>query len=644
MILDLLKIDLSLGLLLFIPGYSILIALLRTRNPLGILGTLVVSMVLSLGIVDFSLILIDKIGMRLTSLTIILTLLIISFLGFVFYGIFRKKEIKAISENNSGWLIFILIVAFSIFLRLVYLVPKIIPHTTDLGHHMYWVNFIIRFQELPIYGIPDVVIGEHVIFAAASILTGIGIISALPVAILFIINIFSLLAVFLLTKELAKILFKKSSANKISLLSLISIGIFYAVASPQATYISGGVIGNLLGNLLMPTIFYLFIKAFKDKNSTLVGLGIFLLSVLIYTHHLSAFILLYSLAGFLLFFFILLGTTRFIFKKSEAKIIPFLKIFINLKTILTSLFLILFVFLIRVPSYLNLSAIGTAVGSPSKETRVGLTINNLLDSTGSWRMFYSAIGIIFLIFIFWQILKKNSAFRKIYSLKISNLSLVLAAISLPSAWFITIFAMSHWPALLKIDIISSRIANYLTYPSAILAAFGVYAILQPIFYKTRGVIALTIFMIVFIPGVISGLFDVSETYPEDGDNMKKTVQTFKGSKYLNEKTDSKQKILRDHIYLIGDTWIKNFLMRDYEEPISRTFLKKYEDPIKERETCSRDMIAIPETEVGRNCFQETGVEFLILRNGYDTYQFETSNNFSKIFTTKEVIIFQRNNL
>ena len=90
-------------------------------------------------------------------------------------------------------------------------------------------------------------------------------------------------------------------------------------------------------------------------------------------------------------------------------------------------------------------------------------------------------------------------------------------------------------------------------------------------------------------------------------------------------------------------WIKNFLMRGYREPLSRTLLKRYSDPVKERETCTRDMVAIPETEIGKSCFQETGVKFIILRNGYDTHQFEISDNFSKIFTTPEVVIFQKNN-
>ncbi len=642
MLLDLIKIDLSLGLLLFIPGYSILIALTRAKNPLGTLGTIVVSMVLSLGITNFSLMLINRLDFKLTPLSIFSILIIITTIGLILYKIFQKEKLKKIpASENSNWLIFFLILSFSIFIRAIYLIPKIIPHATDLGHHMYWVNYIIKFQELPIYGIPDFIIGEHLIFGAASILSGVGIISALPTIILFIINIFSLLAIFLLTKELANLLFTSKTAHKIGFLSLLSIGVFYAIASPQATYINGGVIGNLMGNLLIPTIFYLFIKAVKEKSSTLASLGFFLAGILAYTHHLSTFIFIYVLVGFLIFFIFGFGLIKLILKNNNVEIRPFLKIFINLKTALTSFLILSFVFLIRIPSYLNLSAIDTAVGNPSKETRTGLTINNLVHSTGSWRIFYSTVGLIFLIFIFWQIFKKNSLAKKIYSIQISSPLKALTAISLASAWFLTIFTMSHWPALLKIDIISGRIANYLTYPSAILAGFGVYAILQPIFNKNQKIITLTVFMIIFIPGIISGLFDVSESYVEDSSKFDETIETFKGAEYLAVRTNPDQKILKDHIYLTGDTWIKNFLMRGYKEPLSRTLLKRYTDVVKKRETCTRDMIAIPETEIGKKCFEKTKIEFLILKDGFDTHQFETSDNFSRIFATDKVVIFQK---
>lgn len=642
-LLDFLKIDLSLALLLFIPGYSVLVVLTRNKNPLGLLGTIVVSMVLSLAVVNFVLMLIHKLGIELNPGNIILSILTITALSLILYGTFQKEKPKKISSEKQNWLPFLIILLFAIFLRLIYLIPKIIPHTTDLGHHMYWANYIIRFQELPIYGTPDVIIGEHIIFGALSILTGIGIFTALPLMLLFIINIFSLLAIFLLTKELANLVFKEKQSFFIALVSLLSIGVFYSIASPQASYINGGVVGNLLGGLLIPTIFYLFIKAFKDQSPVLASIGIFLIGNLVYTHHLSAFIFIYSLLGFLTIFLISFLLTKFYFKKTDLKLNSFIETFFNLKTLLVGTLILTWVFLIRIPSYLNATAIDSAVGEPSKATRFGLTVNNIISSTGPWRFFYSLVGIAFLTFLFWKIIQKKNQLREIYQIKKLELINFLIAFSLLTGWFGTIFLMSYQPNLLKVDIISSRIVNYLTYSSAVLASFGVYAILYPIFSKKFSPIIKTfLFSLIFIPAVISGMFDVSEDYSETNTAFDKTIQTFKGAEYLAEKTTSDQKILRDHVYLVGDTWIKNFLMRGYEEPISRTFSKKYNDPIRDRETCTRDMIDIPESQIAQDCFAETGVEFIILRDNYDTLQFEKSDNFSKIFSTDEAVIFQRN--
>jgi len=641
MLLDLIKIDLSLGLLLFIPGYAVLIALMKNKNPLGTLGTLVVSFVLSLSLLNFGLILVDKIGLKINLLSILLTVLIISSAGFLVFLFSTKKSLPKSSQEKNNWTVFLLILVLAIFIRAAHLAPKIIPHTTDLGHHMYWANYIIQFQELPNYGIPDFIIGEHILFGAASILTGIGAITALPTIILFIINIFSLLAVFLLTKEIALLFLSKNASHKVALFSLIAIGIFYSIASPQANYINGGVIGNLLGNLIVPTILFLFLKAYREKNVILPCLGFFLTALLTYTHHLSTFVFIYSLLGFAGILLLIFLATKLVFKKKNLSLSSFIKIFLNLKTALTGLLILAFVFLVRIPSYLNVSAIDTAVGSPSKSTRFGLSINNLIHSTGPWRFFYSLVAIVFLSAVLFFIIKKKNYLKKIYQIQNNDLLGFLIAFSLATGWFITIFIMSHWPALLKIDIISGRIANYLTYPSAVLAGFGVYAILQPAFQKSTKTVKLIIFSIIFIPGVISGLFDFSESYPEKTEKIQQTVHTFAGSTFLAEKTSLEEKILKDHIYLTGDTWIKNFLMRGYEEPLSRTFLRKYEDPVKPRETCTRDMIATPDSETGEKCFEETGVRFIILKKNFDTNQFEKSEKFSKIFNTGEVIIFER---
>jgi hypothetical protein len=638
-LLDLIKIDIALALVLFLPGYALLIALARNKNPLGTLGTLLTSLVLGIGVTNFGLIFIDKLGFKLTPFSIISTLSILSGLGFFFYYKFKTKE-KLSNKSKQNWLVFLVISSLAIFIRLIYLAPKIVPHTTDLGHHMYWVNYIIKFQELPIYGIPDVIIGEHLIFGAISIISGVGTISALPGIILFLINFFSLLAIFLLSQEVAKCFFKNKASYQIALFSLMAIGVFYTIKSPQTSYVNGGVIGNLMGGLFLPMIFYLFLRALRKKSVLYASLGVFLIGNLAYIHHLSSFILIYSLLGFFLITSLLLVLIKIFKPKIDLEIKSFLKIFFNLKTILTGFLVLIWFFLLRLPSYLNVSAIDTAVGSPSKSTRVGLTLNNLMDSTGSWRFFYAIVGLLFLGFIFWIIIKKNSRIYKNYQIKEVRFIEALIGFSLASGWFLAILLMSYRPDLLKIDIISGRIANYLVYPAAVLAGFGVFALIRPVLSKNKS-LTLVVMAFVFIPGIMSGLTDLSESYLEKKEKFDKTVETFRASEYLNEVVPEEDRILKDHVYLTGDTWVKNFLMRGYEEPLSRSYLKRY-DPINNRETCTRDMIAIPESEIGKECFKETGVRFIILRNGYDTYQFENSENFSKIFHTREVVIFERN--
>ncbi len=65
-------------------------------------------------------------------------------------------------------------------------------------------------------------------------------------------------------------------------------------------------------------------------------------------------------------------------------------------------------------------------------------------------------------------------------------------------------------------------------------------------------------------------------------------------------------------------------MNGYKYPLSRAFLKRYEDPNNKRETCTRDMIAIPDSDIGKKCFDETNVKYIMLENGSENYQFDSS--------------------
>ncbi|MFO7806830.1 MAG: DUF1616 domain-containing protein [Candidatus Moraniibacteriota bacterium] len=647
-ILELLKLNFALIFLLFLPGYFALKALFPKNNFFSPAGEITVSFGFSIVISNFLMMFIDRMGLKISASNVFLAFLVFTGLTALIY--FKRKERKKSVKNreinfSKGWMAFFSILILSIYARLIYLTPKIIPHTTDSGHHMYWVQHILDFARLPDYGIPDVIIGEHIIFAAIASLSGLGIVNALPAIVLFLINIFSLFAIFLLAYQLSKFWFSQKNSFTIGLLAMFAIGVLYAISSPQAKYINGGVVGNMMGGLFIPLSLYLFAKALERKNQALSALGVLFIGNLAYTHHLSTFVYLYVIAGlFLAFglFFLILITRGGKIKDFWSK----LNIIINLKSFLTGIFLILFVFIIRVPSYLNPSAIDTAVGSPSKSTRTGMELSDLILSTGPWRFFYSVLASLFLFGIIFLTINKKTAINKFankfFYLKIKDNVLAGISACVALAWFWMIFAMSSFPDLLKIDIPSGRIANYLTYPSALLSVIGIFFLIKPV-VKRLPQVAFIFFFLIISTGIISGSADISEFYPENSKKESEMyAETFKASQYLKEKTTEEEVILKDHVYLPADSWVKVFLMRGYERPLSRALLKRYDDPVKDRETCTRDMIAIPDTETGKNCFEETSTKYIILRNGYDTQQFEKSENFSKLYASENVVIYQKN--
>ncbi|MEA1926155.1 MAG: hypothetical protein U9M90_02825 [Patescibacteria group bacterium] len=532
-------------------------------------------------------------------------------------------------------LIFVVILLLAVGFRAFYISQGIMPKTTDLGHHMYWSKYIVDFSMLPEYGMPDFIIGEHIIFSAISILSGASLISTMPVSVLLIVNIFSLLAIFVLTYRFSELLFNKKDAKQIALFSLLIIGCFYAISSPQSKFVSGGVIGNIIGNLFIPLAIYSLLQAIKRKDVLFAQLFIIFTVSLAYTHHLSTFILLYvlagvALAGMVIFLARSKGRLSIFYSNVRSVFLPFF----HFHTVITLSLVALFVFSVHIPSYLNESAINTAVGTPIKATRTGYTINHIIEKSGPWRMCYAGIAaIIILALVF---------FRKPVKIESAKKTLCIVGSSVIIMWAVMIFMMSWKPALLHVDIPSNRVVNYLTYPLSILSAIGAFVLLKRSREKVSPFLYSIVFLVILGTGFISAYGDFSDsarTY--DKQQEKKVGQTFLASKYLNKISSADENILKDHIYIEGDTWIKLFFMRGYKYPLSRSFLKRYDDPIKPRETCTRDMIAIPDSETGIKCFESAKVKYVMLSNGKDTAQFERSANFNKIYASDHVVIFQR---
>lgn len=629
------KLILSVAFALFLPGYFLTRAI-DIKSKLPILQKLIFSFGLSIFAVDFLFLLMDRIGIALNFWSVVTSILTLIFIAFLF----NPKPCFPTQLENQDWkskktLLVLTLIIFAVVIRLFFLSERLLPQTTDLGHHMYWSQYINQFQALPDYGMPDFVIGEHIIFSAIAILSGISVVSSMPIALLFLINIFSILTCFAAIYELTRSFTDKNNAQKIAIFTLIALGIFYAASSPQAKFVSGGVIGNVIGNFFIALSFLLLAKFIHTRFSRYSALFVLTLTALAYTHHLSSFMFLYIFIGILIILFLIIAIAPFFgkFKIITAETWNFIKSFFNWKTILAFLFFLFFLFFVRIPSYLNSSAIDTAVGDPSKETRTGLTLNSIIETTGPWRFFYGLIGVIALIIILFLALKKN------YPQKIL-LNIILSS-SVILAWGLMIFAMSYAPGMLKVDIPSNRIGSYITYPFAFLSAIGVFYLFQVSENKINRKIFIVFVVVVMGTGFVSGLTEISANKKTEVDN-KEVYQTYAAAKYLEKIVLPDEQILKDHIYLAGDAWIKIFFMKDYRYPLSRTTLKRYDDPVSPRETCTRDMIAIPDSEIGKNCFLENKVKYVVLKNGFDTTLFEKSSNFSKIFANGQTVIFERN--
>jgi hypothetical protein len=322
-----------------------------------------------------------------------------------------------------------------------------------MGHHMYWAKWMTENGQLPTYeGLPDFIIGEHIIFGLFHLLGNLDFFGAFPVLLLLFFNLFSLLAIFILTLRIF-------SEKKIAILVLFFLGVLYAVSSPQAKFVSGGVIGNILGNFLTPLAFYFYCRAFKfwespatEKYSKIfLALAFFLTFGLFYTHHLTAFVFLF-VSLFLMILFAL---------GNSSDILPLVKktfsLIFSLPALLTFFLGLIFFFGVFTPTYVQPDAVATAVGTPEKSTRVGLSLLNIESSVGAPRL---ALGFLGLLLLFFQYKRKNFGY------------------ALLAAWAIMLFLLSTRPDWLFVDLPSNRIGNYLTYPLSILSAYAFFAVFK----------------------------------------------------------------------------------------------------------------------------------------------------------------------
>ncbi len=606
--------------MLFIPGYFLLLAIFGKSKILSALEKFTLSFGLSIIAIDIILILLDKFRLSINANSILFSL--IAFIILCYAVFLLRKEKSAENSSDSDYSkkqtsLIILIIFFSILIRAFFLSHTIAPTGTDLGHHMYWTKKIIETGKIPAYekieiiqkdnvysisqpsAIDDFIIGEHLVFASIGLISKNDVASAFPSITLFLINIMGMFSLFILAEKLFSSL---SYGKNIAITVLFFVGALFALSGSQGNFISGGVIGNLLGNLLIPLIFYFFFRAISEKNSAFFSLGIFTSFGLAYTHHLSTFIFAFSLI-FVLFFILLFKGKEFFLEIKKWLALIFSP------RVLAIIFLgVIFFFFVRMPGYIENQAVKTIVGEPSRSTKAGLSLAQIFSTVGESRATLGIIGIILLLVFF----KKNKY----------QSALILG-------WFFSIFIMSWKPTLLHIDIPSSRIGNYLIFPIILAGAFAINWIFEDRHYLNRNW-KLSAFLILILYVSTGGFMSEAQSINPKKSNSN-FIETFAISKYLKQKTTAEDIILKDHNYVSADSWMKVFLMRDYNLPFTRSFLFRYDSPT--REQCTLWMISQPKSSEAKKCFTQTGTNFIIINPHYDSSQFSDSKEFWKIYSS-----------
>lgn len=640
--------------LFFLPGFLLLSLVFHRRTEkFFLLEYVALSFALGIFIIDFDLLLLSRIGVPITRISILafVTLFVISLL--LFFWRENKWKFSFFSErltlfdsfafSKREGLLFAGIVLLAIFIKAVFLWDTIIPTSTDLGHHMFWSKKIALEGTVPQYEkiniafengentltapepIDDFVVGEHLPFAAISLATGLDFVSSFPSLFLFLVNILTLLALALLAYRLFEdILPTKTLARRGMIATLLFLGPLWALSSPEAKYVSGGVVGNLFGNLLIPLIFLALLRAFREKSAPFLLLAILLFGTLAYTHHLSTLIFLFVVL-FIAAAFIILKR-----KGALADIFSWLKLFASPLPLAGIGFLGAMLLFVYAPTYLDIASVDTALGSPSKGTREGLSLEQLAGSVGGTRFGLELVGIILLLL---------SPFKKT---KKTLSSAVLLG------WSVGLMIMILFPGAVFLDIPSNRIGTYATFPAALLGAFAfAFLFLRDSRNEKEGNFAQnhlfrSAFVLFLLALVTGGFFDNAATLPKET-NAKEATQTFAVSEWLARRTPPDEWILKDHNYLVADSWMKLFFLRDYSYPLSRGYLRRYTDEVTLREQCTLLMISAPNTPKGQACFESTNVQTVVVNPHYDAAQFNKAKEMSLLYVSDDVAVYRKAN-
>lgn len=641
--------------LFIIPGWFFLIAFFP-HDRFAFIEKFVLSVPLSFALITLTIILINALGYPLskTNITITLCSIIILLLG----GVVRKKtsteshdHIFSFSKKQTAVILLLLI--FTIAIKSAFLINTIFPTATDLGHHMFWVEKITKEQALPQYekisvitntdsttlsqpeDIADFIVGEHIIFAVIKTLTDQSTVSTFPSLVLFVISIFTVLMLFILTRRLFE---TYQHGDMTSILTLLFIGPLWAISGAGAKFVSGGVVGNIIGNLLIPTIIYFLYRAFYTKKATLLIPAIITVTALVYTHHLSTFIF-----GYIFIFSIL---AYIIFQKNGFD--GYKRIFVLLKNyyILPLLIIALAsIFVLHPPSYLDSDTVATSIGTPTKSTRTGIPFTQLMHMLGEARFVFGLIGFIMLggFFILLRVGKLHHISKRSHPTTIYAGAFLLG-------WCGALLGMSMFPDILQVNIISSRIATYCIFPLAILSSLAIVWTVHILLKNSdRAFLVPQQIVVLFLLALCTytfttGMYD-NATSMNPAPKTNSALQTFHAGNYASKVFDNRASagdfwMIKDHNYITADTWIKVFFAYDYSYPLSRSFFKRYETN-PDREKCTLHMISSPNSPEAKKCFEDLSTYAVMVNTEEDATQFISLDNFYRIYQNNEHSLFIR---
>lgn len=628
-----------------LPGWAWVCFLERKKRFLTLVERIALTITLSIVVVDFLMIILGRIGIPLMAFSVGMGIFLVS--GVVL-AVSKKRFYPSVLEtrhlpsdsggNKEGGqkmsFLFLLVFSLAVGIKMLYFVPNIVPSSTDLGHHSFWVQKIVSEQRLPIYEerdivtesngdftigdpepISDFIIGEHLVLSAVAMLSEKPIVSGFAMMTLFVIHIATLFAMYALARRMFE---KKSYAENVAVWTLFFFGVLYALGQSQMRYVTGGAVGNVFGNLFIPMAFLMVLLALRYKSAGRAVVAMGIVFALVYTHHLSTLIFIVVLVGFL-------GVSVFIRREMFTQsIFPILK---NRWVIGTIVLCGSFLSFFYVPSYISNMAVGQVVGAPKNEEHLGFSFLQLARSVGESRMTLGLLGVGLLLFF--RSTRRSEEMAILFS------------------WVGVLSLLVLFPNVLRIDLPSARVANFLVFPLSILSGFAIVSLMRLLRRYARFSFRMNLVVVFFMVIVFSygGFLDNDIFMKPRASQTERSLSVFSVGKYTAEHIPAADTVMHDHINIPGDSWIKLFFNRDYNYPFYRALLFRYERATDKQEKCTLYVISEPNSKEAKKCQEDLNIRAVIVDEKMDGQQFEHFREYDKVYNDAfhSVYVRGRNN-